>query len=398
MGTLEPIGDAVPEDHRAFAEALRTLFDSLGISLRRYAARCYTDAGTLSRYLKGTRIPPWNFVVNLLAHVAEEREIQTSDETVALLRQLYVRAAKTSAGTKRAADLQRLLEEADEQVREATSLERLLRQALHESQQHVDQLNVELKALRAVRAADRQAAKAEIDLFTSEADELRAERDQLQADIAILKKQLADATSARILAEERCDQLERQIESAENEEKDREKTETSQEAEVVITTQKVRAAADTVEEQRAAREFAEAREQMAAAQEHIAALQAELTAAKQEKLRERLAHEAAEALRHNLVSASPEEEATGRASRSLAVRVGYGPDQVLRRLDVANRVSPEDVRPILARAFDLQSKDEVERTRRLLQVMPSRVRRIFSDIVAHSTKGTAAQEEQRLRG
>jgi chemotaxis protein histidine kinase CheA len=387
MGTLEPIGDAVPEENRALAEALRTLFESLGISMRRYAARCYTDPGTLSRFLKGTRIPPWSFIVTLLAHVAEEREAQTSDETVALLRQLYVRAAGSSAGTKRTADLQRMLEEADEQAREAASLERLLRQALHDSQQQVDQLNVELKALRAVRAADRQTAKAEIELFTSEAQDLRQERDQLKAEIEVLKKQLKEAVNARVLAEERCDQLERQIESVEHKEKEEEP---SPKAEVRITIEEAPSEVDEIEK-RAAREYAEAQEQVTAAQERITALQSELEEARRERLRK----ESTATFRDHLIAASPEEELVDSQPRSLAVRLGYGPDQVLRRADAANRVSPEDVRPILARAFDLQTKSEVERTRRLLKSLPPHVWEIFDDIVAHSIKGSTVPDKQK---
>ncbi|MFI8302581.1 hypothetical protein ACIF80_03835 [Streptomyces sp. NPDC085927] len=378
MGALEPIGDAASEENRALAEALRTLFDSLGISMRRYAARCYTDPGTLSRYFKGVRVPSWNFIINLLAHVAEERESQTSDETVALLRQLYVRAAGSSGGTRRTADLQRLLEEADEQAREAASLERLLRQALHESQQQVDHLTVELKALRAVRAADRQATKAEIELFSSEAEDLRKEREQLQAEIDVLKKQLKEAMNARILAEERCDQLERQIESVEHKEDE----EPTVHSEVRVTTDKAHPEADA--EKSAARVYATPQEQMAAAMERIATLQREIEETKREQLRQ----ESTSSLRDHLLSASPEEKEVGNKPRSLAVRFGYGPDQVLRRVDAANRVNPEDVRPILTRALDLQAGEEIERTRLLLQSMPPQVQNIFQNIVKYAVKGS----------
>jgi chromosome segregation ATPase len=352
--------------------------------MRRYAARCYTDPGTLSRYLKGTRVPPWNFIVKLLAHVAEERESQTSGETVALLRQLYVRAAGSSGGTRRASDLQHLLEEADEQAREAASLERLLQAALHESQQQVAHLNVELKTLRAARAADRQAVKAEIELFASEAEDLRRERDQLQAEIDVLKKQLKEATNARILAEERCDQLERQIESVEHEEKP-----TSQ-PEGRTADSEVSNEADELQE-RAAQEYAVTQKKMAAAQAHIAALQAELELAR----RDRLHQESTASMRDHLVSASPEENPAGRESRSLAVRLGYGPDQVLRRIDAANRVSPDDVREILTRAFDLQTSEEITRTGVLLESMPTMAQEAWKSVLSYSIKGSTITGQRR---
>ncbi|WNM29545.1 hypothetical protein RKE30_03615 [Streptomyces sp. Li-HN-5-11] len=394
MGTLEPVGNDVSEESRALAEALRTLFNSLDISMRRYAARCHTDAGTLSRYFNGIRVPPWSFIVNLLTHVAEVRENPTSDETVALLRQLYVRAAGKNAGARRTVDLQRLLEEADEHAREAASLERLLRQALHDSQQQVDQLNVELKTLRAARASDRQAVRAEIEVFTSETDDLRAERDQLQAEIELLKRQLSEAIGARILAEERCDQLERQIEGAEAKEKAEEESEKqqavpSQEAKTHITTEAFQLTSDQMADH-AVREYKAAQEQIAAAQDRIAALQSEL----EKNRRKRSASHSTDYLAATL----SEQRATSDAPHSLAVRLGYGPDQVLRRVDAAHRINPEDVRPILTRAFDLQSKEEIEETRLLLRSMPVRVQEMFVDIVTHSIKGSTSNKKKASGG
>ncbi|MEU3066065.1 hypothetical protein ABZ712_03920 [Streptomyces sp. NPDC006906] len=314
----------------------------------------------------------------MLAHVAEERDSQTSNETVALLRQLYVRAAGSSGGTRRASDLQHLLEEADEQAREAASLERLLQAALHESQQQVTHLNVELRALRAARAADRQAVKVEIELFASEADDLRRERDQLQAEIDVLKRQLKEATNARISAEERCDQLERQIENAENEENPTARpdgqakgSELSNEA--------------SESQERATEEYAANQEEMEAAQAHIATLQAELELAKISRLEQ----ESAAAMRDHLVSASPEDKSADRKSRSLAVRVGYGPDQVLRRIDATKRVRPDDVRTILTRAIDLQTAEEIARTGDLLKSMPATAQEAWKSVLAHSMKGAS---------
>ncbi|MEU2406143.1 hypothetical protein ACTOXX_28560 [Streptomyces rubiginosohelvolus] len=378
VGALEPIGDDVGEENRALAEALRTLFNSLGISIRRYAARCYTDPGTISRYLKGTRVPPWSFITTLLAHVAEERDSQTSDETVALVRRLYSRAAGSSGGTRRASDLQHLLEEADEQAREAASLERLVQAALHESQQQVAHLNVELKALRAARAADRQTVKAEIELFTSEADDLRRERDQLQAEIDVLKRQLKEATNARILAEERCDQLERQIERSENEDQ----SATDPEGRVASSE-----ASDDSNEAlaRATQEYTVNQKKLEAAQTQLAALQAEVERAKNA----RLDQESFAAMREHLTSVSPAGSFPNQKSRSLAVRMGYGPEQVLRRIDATKRVRPDDVRTILTRAIDLQAAEEIVRTGDLLKSMPATAQDAWKSALARSVKGAA---------
>ncbi|QCW76589.1 hypothetical protein EQG64_00325 [Streptomyces sp. S6] len=59
MGELRPLGEDLTQESRALAQALRELFEGLDVSVRRYAARHRRDPGTFSRYLNGTRLPPW---------------------------------------------------------------------------------------------------------------------------------------------------------------------------------------------------------------------------------------------------------------------------------------------------------------------------------------------------
>lgn len=54
---------------------LRQQSEALGVSARRYATRRFVNPGTLSRYLAGSRVPPWKFVQDLLTDVAEERGV-----------------------------------------------------------------------------------------------------------------------------------------------------------------------------------------------------------------------------------------------------------------------------------------------------------------------------------
>jgi hypothetical protein len=46
MGKLRPLGDDLNDASRALAQALRELFESLHLSVRRYAARRRLDPGT----------------------------------------------------------------------------------------------------------------------------------------------------------------------------------------------------------------------------------------------------------------------------------------------------------------------------------------------------------------
>ncbi|MFF1493180.1 hypothetical protein [Streptomyces sp. NPDC058304] len=340
MGSLEPISDGGTEEARALATALRTIFEALDISVRRYAARCHTDPGTVSRYLNGTRLPSWSFIKELLANVAEHRDQQASDEAVALLRRLHASALAVGNGTKRVQELQNLLAEADEQVREAASLERVLRQALREQQHQVAQLDVEIQSLRAARSADRQATSNEIELYYSNADELRAERDQLRLEVDLLKRQLKDATSARILAEQRCDKLERQIEEAELQETE------AQEYAPALREESTHAAAEYRNAER-----------------RIEQLQSELADARSRAAE--IAETAAKTARHADTHAKPA------SSDTLASRLGYSPEQVLRRVYSANRLDPSKIEEIFRQSLTIQTPPEIDATENLIRSMPS---------------------------
>ena len=96
MGDLHPLGENLPEECRAFAVELRKLFDGLGVSVRRYAARMFRDPSTISRYLSGTRVPPWEFVVDLLADLADCRGSAATPAAIEVVRMLHRAAVRTS--------------------------------------------------------------------------------------------------------------------------------------------------------------------------------------------------------------------------------------------------------------------------------------------------------------
>ncbi|MDQ0956360.1 transcriptional regulator with XRE-family HTH domain [Streptomyces sp. B4I13] len=56
------------------ASALRTLFASLDMPMRSYAARAYLNVSSLSRYLSGARVPPRSFIEGLVRTVRESGE------------------------------------------------------------------------------------------------------------------------------------------------------------------------------------------------------------------------------------------------------------------------------------------------------------------------------------
>ncbi|MEV5248435.1 hypothetical protein [Streptomyces werraensis] len=358
MGQLEPIKSDVSGNHEALAEALRTLFAALDISITRYAARCNADKATISRYLSGARVPPWQFVKDLIAHVTEARQHPVNPETVATVRDLYVRAAGTAKGQRRSQDLQHLLEEADQQAREAASLERLLRNALQEAQQQVNQLNVEIDSLQAARAADRQAMGAAIERYTREADDLRSERDALAHEVELLKHQLKEAVTARLLAEEKCDRLERQIEEAESHEEEAERFQSE-------------------EDKRAAEE------KQASTQQRIDELELKLS-----RLRTPKPEDLIPTPPPAYVADHPRE-----GLNTIAASLGYGPGDTLRRVEAARKQEPRDILRVLKRSIELQSKAELIVTRALLRGMPGPIVETFEELTKSPQPAPAAEEE-----
>ncbi|MFC9748872.1 hypothetical protein [Streptomyces niveus] len=359
MGALEPINEKTSKEGRELAEALRTLFQSLDISIRRYAVRCRTDPGNVSRYLSGARVPPWSFVKELLTRVAEHREQETKDETFALLRRLYTRALGSGNNTRRVLELQRLLEEADQQVLENKALEKVIRQTLQQQQHQISELTAELQSAQAVRAADRLDPVYGIEKYQGENEELRAERNHLQDEVALLKRQLAEVSAARILAEERCEVLERQIEDAEGQEREAERTKAD------------------LERRRLEHEAEKAAAEYASAQKKIRQLQFELEEANKEKPQ----------YSPTIYSSVPiyTSKGTEKNYSEASTRVGYNPPQVLRRVYAAHRTNPANVEQILRTAVDLQTREEISTTRELLYSLSSEIVLSFDRLVRART-------------
>ncbi|MEW2418658.1 hypothetical protein AB0953_33970 [Streptomyces sp. NPDC046866] len=127
----------LPADHppevRALATSLRALFDALDISVRRFAARHPYDAGTVSRYLTGRRIPPVDFVHTLVGDLAAHGRHLTPEAKQRLLAQHAEALRVVNPRAHRLAVLQERLREAEEEHlrlrQQAQILEETLRQA-----------------------------------------------------------------------------------------------------------------------------------------------------------------------------------------------------------------------------------------------------------------------------
>jgi chromosomal replication initiator protein DnaA len=216
MGSLVPLGGDLPGETRALAEALRGLFDGLGLSVRRYATRRHRDAGSVSRFLNGTRIPPWEFVNDLISDVTEQQGQPPTQEAMDLLRRLY-RAALAESGSafSRVQLLEDQLADADRRSVKSTAVVRALERALADAQHRSADLELQIRQLHG-RQDDRIAEKDKsLRLYEDQVTALLRERQNLLREVEALSEQLLDAHNRRAQAESRCEELERQLVMAE---------------------------------------------------------------------------------------------------------------------------------------------------------------------------------------
>ncbi|MFE2106132.1 response regulator [Kitasatospora sp. NPDC059463] len=216
-GSLNALSPDLNAECRAFAEALRSLFAGLrpAVSMRRYGARRHLSPGALSRYLSGQRIPPWQFVQDLLTDVGADRGSVATPETIELLRSLHTAAQQTNASVSHALQqLQFQLAEADRLSRRSAAHSDVLGEALLDKNHRIADLELRLNQLESDWARERARAD-EITLYAGDRDGLLLERQALEKEVARLEDELAAALRRQLSAEARCELLERQLVVAE---------------------------------------------------------------------------------------------------------------------------------------------------------------------------------------
>lgn len=206
MGELQALDQDLPEPARILAQELRTLFEGLGVSLNRYAARMHRDAGAVSRFLGGRRVPPWAFVYDLLVESTERQgAVPPTQSVVTHLRRLHHDALRTGGSPGHQVQLlQDQLAEADRDASRAASRERELETALQTAQHHIAQLLVREREIEAIREEERDGHGVELALYRDELGKLREAHAVLCAEIERLEHELFLAQQRSIAAEGRC--------------------------------------------------------------------------------------------------------------------------------------------------------------------------------------------------
>ncbi|MFM9456895.1 coiled-coil domain-containing protein [Streptomyces europaeiscabiei] len=209
--SLAPLKDGLPPERRALAEDLRRVFLTLGVSVRRYAARRHLDASSVTRYLSGDRIPPWHFVAGVVTDVQEAR-IPLTCEAEAALRELHRAALKTNRRSSEVQVLQDKLAEADEETRRITTRQRALEEALLAREGRLAEVRSRYRNLETQIEEQRLSHRAELEVWRGEYEQLEEECGDLQEQVIYLQESLAVTRAELIAAEDRCHRLETQLE------------------------------------------------------------------------------------------------------------------------------------------------------------------------------------------
>ncbi|WP_050799874.1 FxSxx-COOH system tetratricopeptide repeat protein [Streptomyces himastatinicus] len=216
IGDLKPIPDKVKPECRELALSMRELFGAVGVSLRVFAVRVHYDAGTVSRYLNGTAVPPAEFVDRLFTHAAKATGRASSAEVTAHVHALQRRALQVT--NKVGWELQRLrdqLADADRQRQQAEVRAEALSEALLVRKQRIAEMEVEQRQIAVSASMERDEREAEVDRLRGEHEGLRTERDRLREEVARLQGELTQARRQALEAERRCEALEHQLQAEE---------------------------------------------------------------------------------------------------------------------------------------------------------------------------------------
>lgn len=200
------------------SNALTELFNTLGVSQNAYAVRVSLDKSIVSRYLRGRRIPPQDFI-NRLCREAEKKlgaPLQPEVKSrVARFRLDALRVCDPAAYELESlrAEMKQSQRQVQKLVRQQEALHDLLgkrESAIHDMRGELEQARQDWtdEALRAHRN--------EVELL-EHVERQSVERERLMEEIARLKVDLSHVTALRAEAERRCDDLEFRVKEMEEE-------------------------------------------------------------------------------------------------------------------------------------------------------------------------------------
>jgi transcriptional regulator with XRE-family HTH domain len=208
---LSPISEGVAAEIREFAETLRVLFGALGVSLNRLAALLHSDAGTVSRYLSGKRIPPPDFIDGLCKAVYDTKGSLVTAEVQELVHEQFLTALReynpARYEVQRLTDLLRAAAQEKQQFQITAAA---LEEAIASRNEKIYALELEGRQLRLAWA------RAEGRLEEEQEQRMRLQEtiDSLYTQVSYLKQQLLSAQRRAAEAEGHCRELEARLDAA----------------------------------------------------------------------------------------------------------------------------------------------------------------------------------------
>lgn len=205
---LRPLDGELPTEARSLANSLRVLFNGLETSVRRYAVRRSRDAGAISRYLNGSRLPPWEFILELARDVAAYRGEPLSDETLEFLRTQYRAAVEARGNPASLLELtKQQLAEADRKAQQSAIQIKVLAEALQDRKDLLSDVEMQLRELQHRDAL----SQMHLERVTDERDELIRQKLQLENELSNLKDELSRVGRRAEELESECLALEHRI-------------------------------------------------------------------------------------------------------------------------------------------------------------------------------------------
>ncbi|MFF4254481.1 helix-turn-helix domain-containing protein [Streptomyces sp. NPDC001663] len=202
----------------ALGNALTALFNTLGISQNAYAVRISMDKSIVSRYLRGRRVPPQDFVDRLIREAESRRGASVQPEVRSRISQLRLDALKVcDPETHELETLRAEMARSQRKVLVLARQQEALHDLLDKKESEVGAVRAELEQIRQDWTEDLlRADRAEIAL-RERVERDSSERERLIEEIAQLKADLSAVVAQRADAERRCEDLASRIREMEEE-------------------------------------------------------------------------------------------------------------------------------------------------------------------------------------
>jgi len=209
---LSPIPEGVSFDVRRFTETVRGLFGALEMSLTRFSVQMHCDKGTVSRYLSGERIPPQDFLDRLFKLIYDAKNAFITPEVQSLVHEQYLAALEAHSPARY--QLQKLSDELTVAILEKQQSDltiSALQEAIVKKHGEIYALEMEKRAIQQAWAAEQQETDGAIEDGLSLRRRLEQTIRGLRHEVQRLNKQLRSTQVRARAAEERCQQLEAQV-------------------------------------------------------------------------------------------------------------------------------------------------------------------------------------------